>query len=93
MSERNLRWIVTGRVQGVGYRYFTRQAAAELGLRGGVRNLRDGSVEVEVAGDAEAIEALRERLRQGPAMARVEEIAEAPLNETIPPSRGFEIRF
>ena len=46
-----VRWIVTGRVQGVSYRYFTQQAARQLQLTGWVTNLDDGSVEVRVAGE------------------------------------------
>lgn len=66
--------VVRGRVQGVGFRYFVRQAARELGLRGWVRNLPDGSVELEAEGDEAQLEALEERLRQGPALARVQAV-------------------
>ena len=75
---------VSGRVQGVGFRWFVRQAAREVGgLTGRVRNLADGRVEVEVAGDAASLEAFRARLRQGPPGARVtgleeQEISPAP---------------
>ena len=60
-----VRWIVTGRVQGVSYRYFTQQAARELELTGWVRNLPDGSVEVQVAGDDAVLERFRQQLREG----------------------------
>ncbi len=91
------RWIVSGRVQGVSYRYFTQQAARELELTGWVRNLADGSVEVQVAGDSEVLERFRQRLRDGPRFARVEGIEES----TLDPDRlvrdlghrGFEIRW
>lgn len=63
-----------GRVQGVAYRAFTYDAATRLGLSGGVRNLNDGRVEVEVEGDRPAVEALLELLRAGPPMARVDEV-------------------
>ncbi|MBI5410863.1 MAG: acylphosphatase [Nitrospirae bacterium] len=62
---------VSGRVQGVGYRMFTRDEARRLGLLGGVRNLRDGRVEVEVEGERGAVDAFVESLRAGPPMARV----------------------
>lgn len=92
-DERSLRWIVRGRVQGVYYRYFTRQEAHRLGLAGWVRNLPDGTVEAHVQGPAEKVETLRRRLREGPPAARVAEIAE----EELPPGsalpRSFEIRY
>ncbi len=59
------RLIVTGRVQGVGFRYFTRDAARLDGVRGTVRNLDDGGVEVEVEGDAEAVLRFERTIRRG----------------------------
>ena len=92
-DERVVRWIVTGRVQGVAYRYFTQDAASRLGLAGWVRNLPDGSVEAQIAGPAGKIEALRGQLRQGPPMSRVDAIAEEelPYGTELPP--GFSIRY
>ncbi len=66
-----LRLRLRGRVQGVGFRWFVRGAARGLGLAGRVRNLRDGSVEIEVAGDPESVEELKARVRQGPPGAAV----------------------
>lgn len=66
--------VVLGRVQGVGFRAFTESAAGELCLKGFSRNLPDGSVEIEVEGDREAIEVLIGRLRLGPPLARVEDL-------------------
>ncbi|NVM77329.1 acylphosphatase [Duganella sp. SG902] len=69
------RLLITGLVQGVGYRAsFERQAVA-LGLRGWVRNRRDGSVEAEVDGDAAALEAITSWARKGPPAARVDHVA------------------
>jgi acylphosphatase len=70
------RAIVTGRVQGVGYRFFAERAARELGVRGWVRNLPDGSVEAVAEGEDEAIARFLERLRRGPLGSRVEALAE-----------------
>ena len=70
-SETTLRATVRGRVQGVGYRYFVIHRADSLGLRGMVRNLPDGAVEVEAIGDRPVIERLIEHLRQGPSFAKV----------------------
>jgi acylphosphatase len=62
---------VTGRVQGVGYRAFTVLVATQRGLVGGVRNLDDGRVELEVEGPKDSIVALLEELRVGPPSSRV----------------------
>lgn len=96
-TERALRWIVTGRVQDVSYRYFTRREAQTLGLVGWVKNLPDGSVEARVQGDPGRIEQLRERLLEGPGYARVEGIVEQELDleeagRDFRPGL-FEIRF
>jgi acylphosphatase len=72
---------VRGRVQGVGFRWFVRERARELGLCGWVRNLEDGDVEVAALGSAEALERLRARLEAGPPGARVmtvESAADSP---------------
>ncbi len=68
------RILVSGRVQGVAYRAFTRQEAVRRNLLGGVRNLDDGRVEVEVEGEKESIADLIEALKEGPALARVDDL-------------------
>ena len=89
MNERRA-YRLTGRVQGVGFRWWTRQTASELGLRGTVRNARDGSVEVEVEGGPEEVADFEQRLGTGPAAARVEDVQrEEPGEEPLP--AGFEI--
>ena len=65
------RYLISGRVQGVGFRYFVHSAAAREGLRGWVRNLPSGHVEVLAEGDPEAMTRFEQQLRQGPAMAQV----------------------
>lgn len=65
---------VTGRVQGVGFRWWTRKTARDLGLRGTVRNAPDGSVEVHAAGSREDLEIFRRRLENGPGPALVEAV-------------------
>lgn len=65
---------VSGRVQGVGYRAFAARAATQRGLLGGVRNLDDGRVELEVEGEKAAIEELVRQLKVGPPAAHVTKI-------------------
>ena len=75
------RLVISGRVQGVGFRWFTRDVAVREGVTGWVRNLPDGRVEALVEGDAEAVTRVERLLRQGPPGARVQSvnaIAEEP---------------
>jgi acylphosphatase len=62
---------VSGRVQGVGFRFFVEDEARNLGLCGWVRNLRSGDVEVKASGPEEDLKLLIQRLQQGPALSRV----------------------
>lgn len=66
---------VRGRVQGVGYRFFAQRVAVSLGLRGYVRNLPGGEVEIVAQGPREALEAFLRRLWEGPYGARVDDVA------------------
>jgi acylphosphatase len=85
-----LRLRLRGRVQGVGFRYFARGAARELGLVGRVRNLPDGKVEIEVAGEAAKVAELKAWLRRGPPGAAVTGLDEEPL-AAAPAWERFEI--
>ncbi len=69
-----VRCVVRGRVQGVFFRASTREVARRLGLRGGVSNLPDGSVEVIACGEAELLRELQGWLEKGPPLARVESL-------------------
>lgn len=73
-TEVAARFLVSGRVQGVAFRAYTRAQAQALGLRGHARNLADGRVEVLAVGDAVAVERLADWLRTGSPMARVEAV-------------------
>jgi acylphosphatase len=78
---------VTGRVQGVGFRWFVREEARRLGLSGWVTNLAGGDVEVAAGGEASSLERLRRALQVGPAGAqveRVEEVQEATAGGSLP---------
>jgi acylphosphatase len=68
------RFLVSGLVQGVGFRWFVARHARSLGLAGFARNLPDGRVEVVVSGPDEALPALEQLLRSGPANAQVERV-------------------
>ncbi len=76
------RYLVRGRVQGVGFRWFVEREAHALGLSGWVRNNADGAVEVLAVGTNEQLAALKQKLQQGPRAARVdavdENLAQAP---------------
>ena len=68
------RYVVRGRVQGVGFRFFVEREAHMLGVAGWVRNNSDGSVEVLAMGSREQLMGLRGRLREGPRAARVDAV-------------------
>lgn len=72
-------YLIRGRVQGVGYRYFALEAAERRGICGYVRNLPGGEVEVHAEADETALELFKQELERGPRMARVAEIIESDL--------------
>jgi acylphosphatase len=74
-GARSVRLRIAGRVQGVGYRVWAMRQASNLGLRGWVRNRRDGSVEALLIGEDDAVERLVAACRQGPLGARVTDVA------------------
>jgi len=84
-------WRISGRVQGVGFRWFVVRAARRFGVRGDVRNLEDGSVEIRALAPQETLAELFELVRRGPPGASVERV------ERLPPDprlvfEGFQIR-
>lgn len=83
------RFLVSGRVQGVFFRASTRERAQALGLSGSARNLPEGGVEVIVAGDVEAIDALAQWLQEGPPRAHVDGVERHPFD--APVADGFEV--
>ncbi|HKN21516.1 MAG TPA: acylphosphatase [Terracidiphilus sp.] len=74
-------FLIQGRVQGVGFRWFVQREASELDLRGWVRNTEEGDVEVVAAGEAADIDDLRASLKRGPRGSRVDHVVEHMLNE------------
>ena len=77
-----LHFLIKGRVQGVGFRWFVHREASELELRGWVRNTEEGDVEVVASGSAEDLAELRDSLRRGPRGARVDRLIEHNLDES-----------
>ena len=90
MSRR--RWIVQGRVQGVGFRWFVWREAERLGLGGFARNLRDGTVEVVSQGPDDALDRLEQALRRGPAGARVDAVEQLDVPAELEVPNSFDIK-
>lgn len=91
-SKKHVR--ISGRVQGVGFRHFTRVNAGELGVTGWVKNLPDGDVEAVLQGDHSSVQTLIERLKEGPRMARVDNLSEYDESEALSESfREFSVRY
>jgi acylphosphatase len=92
MAENGARWLVTGVVQGVGFRWFVARQAETLGLRGWVRNLVDGSVEVVAAGEEAQVDVLHQRLAAGPRLSRVERVERTDIPHQAVDTKSFDIR-
>lgn len=85
------RVVVTGRVQQVGYRDWVVRKANALGVRGWVRNLSDGRVEMFAAGEPAALNAFIDATRSGPTLARVDDVVSFEVEDQV--VRGFTKRF
>lgn len=92
MPRKTVKARITGRVQGVAFRAWTRDAARDGGLEGWVRNADDGSVEAVFSGPADAVDAMLALCREGPPSARVDdiEISEGDLADV---GEDFSIRY
>lgn len=86
------RYLVSGVVQGVGYRFYALRAARARGLSGWVRNLPDGRVEALAEGEGAALDAFGTELRRGPIGSAVDSVEESSAGAG-PGSTGFDIRF
>lgn len=75
------RYIVQGRVQGVGFRYFTREMAEAFDIKGTVRNAPDGSVEIVAVGSPENLRSFKEQIELGPQGARVDRVTAEEIEE------------
>ena len=87
-----VRYLVSGSVQGVGFRWFVARHARSLGLAGYARNLPDGRVEVVVSGPMDAIPALEQLLRAGPANAQVDKVERSSELISVTTGNSFDIR-
>jgi len=87
------RFFVSGRVQGVGYRYFAMDTAEQIGVTGYTKNLADGRVEVYAIGTSAQLRDLARELRRGPALAAVADVAEAEAEVLLAFSSGFSVTF
>lgn len=91
MTDRTIRVVIRGRVQGVGFRAWTQVQAETHGLRGWVRNRRDGAVEAVFAGSEEAVAAMLTACERGPRWAKVTGV-EAVEDDRAEPGSGFAVR-
>jgi acylphosphatase len=85
------RYVVRGRVQGVGFRFFVEQAAGVEGLAGWVTNRPDGTVEVHAEGEVESLQRFEGKLRQGPSRAQIDRVT---IEDDVPGGTrgGFHVR-
>jgi len=90
-TEQGARWLVSGRVQGVGFRWHVLREAQRLGVTGDVRNLPDGRVEIRAKGMPRDLDLLLEAVRDGPALARIDEIVARDLDANLV-FRSFGVR-
>ena len=92
-EKRAKRFFVSGRVQGVGYRYFAMDTAEQVGVTGYAKNLVDGRVEVYAIGTADQLRNFARELQRGPTLAAVAEVAEVEA-ELLPAfSSGFSVTY
>jgi len=83
---------INGRVQGVGFRYFTRKTAKKYAVSGWVKNMDDGTVEVILAGNERAVLEMMDKLRDGPSPARVTGMEEIPTDKSADDFQSFIVR-
>lgn len=87
-----LQAIVTGRVQGVGFRFFVQRHANQLRIRGFARNLPDGRVEIQAEGSSDTLNHLLLELKKGPGMARVDDVS-VIWKDSLERFQDFSIRY
>jgi acylphosphatase len=88
--KKRVRVLISGRVQGVGFRYWVKGRAMELDLTGWVRNLEDGKVEAVFEGEREKVKQMVGKCKEGQVLSRVDKVEE--IDEELEELEGFEIR-
>ncbi len=88
---RAYRWVISGRVQGVGFRWFVLRAAQRLGVTGWARNLWDGRVEVMGQGTLPMLHDFQKGLHEGPRLSRVEKVEKIEVTSEVSTFKSFEI--
>lgn len=91
MSEKAMKFIVSGLVQGVGFRYHTCHEGIKRGLTGYAKNLMNGDVEVIACGNEQQVDSIHDWLKQGPVSARVDRLVTEVIE--VKPYSRFEIRY
>ncbi len=92
MTGEGAHWLISGRVQGVGFRWFVYREAERLGIVGWARNMPDGRVEVVGVGSPETIARFEAALRRGPLMARVDDLRRGEFPHQMDEFKSFNIR-
>lgn len=92
MDEISKHFIISGRVQGVGFRYFTYRTAKNLDIKGWVQNLRDGTVEAVISGSKKNVSEMIGKLKEGPPSANVQDIEEVDKPANTDHLEDFSIR-
>lgn len=87
-----VRWVISGLVQGVGFRWYVKRRADHLGLRGWVRNLPNGQVEVVAEGPHDSLAAMEELLHKGPPAARVTRVEKFQISAEVVTDNSFAIK-
>lgn len=86
------RWLISGRVQGVGFRWFVVSQAERLGIRGWTRNLPDGRVEVVGSGEGSALAAFEQAISRGPRISRVDSVEKTDCPDEVTSYNSFHIK-
>ncbi len=88
---RAYRWVISGRVQGVGFRWFVLRAAQRLGVTGWARNRWDGGVEVMGQGTSSMLQDFEKGLHEGPLLSNVEKVEKSEVTSEVSTFKSFEI--
>ncbi len=91
-DRKSVKWLLSGRVQGVGFRWFVFRRANELGIHGWARNLPDGRVEVVGVAEQPDLDRFEQFLRQGPTLARVDDVQKSDYPHQVDNAKSFEIK-